>query len=122
MLCHGNTAVLGWLAVVHGYLSLTSATCGLLLTQASTWTLEAQPHELAGAPGLHVPVSSTLPKSLADRRSQLLGGAQPRLRVGKRGGAGGAHGSHLQEQLAEERKMHLRMQEELANMTGSLKR
>jgi hypothetical protein len=68
-------------------------------------------------------VASSLPPSLADRRAQLLGGAQPRLRVGKRGsGGGGGHGGHLQDQLAEERKMHQRMQEELASMTGALKR
>ena len=67
-------------------------------------------------------MASSLPPSLADRRSQLLGGAQPRLRVGKRGSGGGGHGGHLQDQLAEERKMHQRMQEELASMTGALKR
>jgi len=81
-----------------------------------------QPGSLAGAPVLHAPVGSSLPQSLADRRSQLLGSAQPRLRVGKRGGAGGGHGSHLQEQLAADRKLQQRMQEELANMTGTLKR
>jgi len=89
---------------------------------AAVTTLEAQPRSLAGAPGLHAPVAASLPQSLADRRSLLLGGAQPRLRVGKRGGAGGGHGSHQQEQLAAERKMHQRMQEELANMTGTLKK
>ena len=103
------------------YLACLSCTQVTSLERASTRALDP-PRKLLGAPGLHAPVASTLPQSLADRRSQLLGGVQPRLRVGKRGGAGGGHGSHLHEQLAADRKVHERMKEELVNMTGALKR
>ena len=84
--------------------------------------LAAHARGLVGAPSMQPAVAASLPPSLADRRAALLGGGNQRLRVGKRGGASGGHGAHLQDQLAADRAAHYRMQEELANMTGTLKR
>ena len=84
--------------------------------------LAAHARGLIGAPSMKPAVAASLPPSLADRRAALLGGGNQRVRMGKRGGAGGGHGAHLQDQLAADRAAHHRMQEELANMTGTLKR
>ncbi|EKX31761.1 hypothetical protein GUITHDRAFT_122049 [Guillardia theta CCMP2712] len=96
---------------------------------------EASESPFLSAPAMQPSVASSLPHSLSDRRSQLLGrtGHVLRRRVG-------GEGSHVQEALEEDKKIQSRMkagrgeerreggrlkeeeQEELANMTSTLKR